>query len=50
MTHDRFAIVTITGTAALALWTLKATPTVAEAQDMAQDLWATRHQHESLSA
>ncbi len=48
--HDRFAIATITGTAALALWTVKAAPTVAEAQDMAQDLWATRHQHESLSA
>lgn len=48
--HDPFAIATITGTAALALWTLKAAPTVADAEHLAQDLWATRHQQESLSA
>lgn len=48
--QDDFAIATITGTAAIALWTLKAAPTVAQAERMAQDLWARRHQHESLSA
>ncbi len=49
-TYDPFAIATITGTAALALWTLKAAPSVQAAQTMADALWATRHQHESLSA
>ncbi|MDX8348230.1 glycosyl transferase family protein [Cognatiyoonia sp. IB215446] len=48
--NDPFAVATITGTAALALWTLKAAPDFAAAQDMADDLWATRHQQESLSA
>jgi len=49
-THDPFAIATITGTAALALWTLKATPTLAKADQMACSLWAQRHHTESLSA
>lgn len=49
-TDDPFAIATITGTAALALWTLKAAPDLQAAQDMADHLWATRHQQESLSA
>ncbi len=49
-TYDPFAIATITGTAALALWTLKAAPSVQAAQTMTDALWATRHQHESLSA
>ncbi|MEL6681631.1 MAG: glycosyl transferase family protein [Pseudomonadota bacterium] len=48
--QDPFAISTVTSTAALALWTLKAAPTMAEAQAMADDLWATRHRNESLSA
>jgi len=48
--NDPFAVATVTGTAALALWTLKAVPDFAGAQDMADDLWATRHQQESLSA
>ncbi|MDX8351175.1 glycosyl transferase family protein [Cognatiyoonia sp. IB215182] len=48
--NDPFAVATVTGTAALALWTLKAAPDFAAAQDMADDLWATRHQQESLSA
>ena len=47
---DPFAIATATGTAALALWSLKAAPTLTEAQSMASDLWAARHQTESLSA
>ncbi len=47
---DPFATATITGTAALALWTVKAAPTVQAAQHMAETLWAERHQHESLSA
>jgi len=48
--QDDFAVATVTGTAALALWTLKAAPTLHGAQQMATGLWATRHQHESLSA
>ncbi|WP_108815092.1 glycosyl transferase family protein [Loktanella sp. Alg231-35] len=49
-THDPFAIAKITGTAALALWTLKVAPTPHEAHQMAQGLWASRHHTESLSA
>ena len=48
--QDAFATATVTGTAALALWTLKAAPTPAAAESMARDLWASRHQTESLSA
>jgi len=48
--HDPFAVATITGTAALALWTLKAAPTLDEADTMARNLWALRHHTESLSA
>ncbi len=48
--QDPFAIATVTGTAALALWTLKAAPTIGAAQNMADNLWITRHQQESLSA
>lgn len=48
--HDPFAIATITGTAALVLWTLRARPTRDEAHQMARDLWASRHHTESLSA
>jgi len=47
---DPFAIATITGTAALALWTLRAAPTQQDAYQLAQGLWASRHQPESLSA
>ena len=47
---DPFAIATITGTAALALWTLRAAPTFDEAHQMAQGLWASRHHTESLPA
>lgn len=39
---DPFAISTITGTAALALWTLKAASTLSEAETMAADLWNAR--------
>ncbi|MFK7875173.1 MAG: glycosyl transferase family protein [Paracoccaceae bacterium] len=48
--RDPFAIATITGTAALALWTLRAAPTPHEAHQMARGLWASRHHTESLSA
>lgn len=48
--RDPFAIATVTGTAALALWTLKSAPTFHEAHQMAQGLWAARHHTESLSA
>ena len=47
--HDTFAIAAITGTATLALWTLKAAPTIFDAQDMARALWDRRHDTESLS-
>lgn len=47
---DTFAIATITGTAALALWTLRAAPSPHEAHEMARGLWAARHSTESLSA
>jgi anthranilate phosphoribosyltransferase len=48
--RDPFAIATITGTAALALWTLWAAPTPDEAHQLARGLWASRHHTESLSA
>lgn len=48
--QDQFAIATVTGTAALALWALKAAPTFHAAHHMAQTLWVDRHQHESMSA
>ncbi len=48
--REPFAISTITGTAALALWTLRAAPTFHEAHQLARDLWAARHHTESLSA
>ena len=48
--NDDFAIAVITGTAALALWTLKATPSLPQAQELATTLWAARHQPEGLSA
>jgi len=49
-TQDAFACATITGTAALALWTVKAAPTLPDADQMARTLWDDRHQTESLSA
>ncbi|UWR21220.1 glycosyl transferase family protein [Sulfitobacter sp. S190] len=48
--HDPFAIATITGTAALALWTLKAACSIDEAETMAHALWQARHPRESLTA
>jgi len=39
---DPFAIDTVTGTAALALWTLHAAPDIPAAEAMAQDLWTHR--------
>lgn len=51
---DPFAQATVTGTAALALWTLNAAPTAAQTQQMAEQLWAQRlvlgHSYEGLSA
>ena len=47
---DPFAVATITGTAALALWTLKAASTFESAQTIAETLWDKRHAQESLSA
>lgn len=44
--NDSFAVATVTGTAALALWTLKAALTFQDAQTMAEGLWANRHEHE----
>jgi anthranilate phosphoribosyltransferase len=40
--EDPFATATITGTAALALWTLKAAPTLEEATTLATELWHHR--------
>lgn len=53
--QDPFAVATVTGTAAIALWTLRAAPDLAQAQRMAQTLWAARHTYgndltEGLSA
>ncbi|SEV93477.1 Anthranilate phosphoribosyltransferase [Cognatiyoonia koreensis] len=48
--EDAFAIATVTGTAALALFALKAAPTLTDADHMARALWDARHQTESLSA
>lgn len=47
---DPFAVATVTGTAALALWTLKAAPTLPQADQMARSLWDLRHHTEGLSA
>lgn len=48
--RDEFAVATITGTAAIALWSLKAAPTLQLAQTLADRLWHSRLQPESLSA
>jgi len=40
---DPFAVATVTGTAALALWTVKAAPSLPQAELLAADLWRTRH-------
>lgn len=45
-TQDAFAEATVTGTAALALWTADPTTTIAQAQIRAQDLWANRAAYE----
>lgn len=47
---DDFAIATVTGTAAIALWTLKAVPELNAAHDLAKSLWAARHQQRGLTA
>ncbi len=48
--QDPFSEATITGTAAIALWTVKAAPTLAQADEMAAALWADRLQQTGLSA
>ena len=48
--YDHFAEATVTGTAALALWSLNANSTLDEAQEHAADLWAARLKTERLSA
>lgn len=40
--HDHFAQGTVIGTAALALWTLRAAPDLSAAERLAADLWARR--------
>ncbi len=47
---DPFAVATVTGTAALALWTVRAEPDLERAEKLAERLWATRHTSESLTA
>ncbi len=49
-TRDSFAKATVTGTAAIGLWTLKAAPSLYAAQDMAEALWDTRHTQKGLTA
>jgi anthranilate phosphoribosyltransferase len=41
---NNFAKATVIGTAALALWTLDAAPTIEQASELASNLWKTRHQ------
>lgn len=48
--EDPFAKATVTGTAAIALWSLNATNALSDAQSMAEALWHSRHNPESLSA
>lgn len=47
--QDEFAQATVIGTAALALWTLKAAPNAADAYQMAQKLWAGRHSNDGVA-
>lgn len=47
---DDFAAATVTGTAALALWTLNAASTLDAAHDMACTLWAKRHENKDVMA
>jgi anthranilate phosphoribosyltransferase len=42
--EDDFGAATVIGTTALALWTLKATPNLPEAEQIADALWRDRHQ------
>ena len=49
-TDDPFSEATVIGTAALALWALKAAENHQDAQTLAQALWAERHKSESLTA
>jgi hypothetical protein len=42
-TNDPFAESVIASTTALALWSLKAAPTLAQSQEMAAQLWRDRH-------
>ncbi len=48
--HDAFAQATVTGTAALALWTVDPAITLDHAQHKAQALWANRTQNEGVPA
>ena len=48
--RDPFAEATVTGTAALALWTLDPAATISAAQSKAQELWTTRAAYEGLPA
>ncbi|MEP1793106.1 hypothetical protein [Parasphingorhabdus sp.] len=47
---DPFATATVTGTAALALWTVNAAPDIAGAQALADRLWARRHEEKGAQA
>ena len=48
--NDSFAECTVTGTAALALWSLKAAATFESAQELADALWSERRSSERLRA
>lgn len=49
-THDPFAQSVVTGTAALALWTVGAAPTMTTAHDLAASLWQERHTQDRRTA
>ncbi len=48
--EDEFAVATVTGTAALALFALRAASTIADCDHMARALWDARHRTKRLSA
>lgn len=47
---DPFAEATVTGTAALALWTVQAAPDLSTAHALATSLWDTRHSQDRIPA
>lgn len=48
--HDAFALATVIGTAALALWTVGAAGSIDAGETLANDLWSNRHAKKRISA